>query len=595
MAPLTIGGFEVPWIDTVRPEDTTSMAPYKKQTRKTEVLPKGWKLAENTRALPCDIIYDQNIAIPLRDGVKIYCDVLRPVTDEKVPAIIGLSPYGKGGHGFKIYDNSPFRLGIRQDATSGLEKFEGADPAEWGPRGYAVVNVDVRGSWDSEGNLYIEGTQPGVDGYDVCEFIAALEWCTGGVTMAGNSWMATTQWATAIQKPPSLKCIAPWEGFTDKYRDVVCRGGIPKRDFVNFIFNKTIRGRQQREDLALALDKWPLMNGFWADKFLDTSVVDIPVYALGSYCSGIHVPGSIRGFNTVKTKDKWFRVHPTQEWYDLYTKEANDELQLFFDRYVKCIENGWEKTPRVRVSLLTYGDRNGPKPLLNLPFTEYPPRSTTYDKLHLTASKQLSTSPSEGGSLSYQADSLSAAPVDFVRVFDKPTTVLGYSKAKLWVSCNETDDLDIFLSLRKIDKNGKLLEHINIPWEALPDDVQKQEDVPNSNTIKFLGPSGVLRASHREQDPALSTDIVPHHPHTREQKIPPGTIIPVEIGIWPAGIHFESGEGLVLRVQGHLDQLVEFINHVEGKPENLNKGKHTIHVGGEFDSHLVLPIVPTDA
>lgn len=77
MAPLTIGGFEVPWIDTVRPEDTTSMAPYKKQTRKTEVLPKGWKLAENTRALPCDIIYDQNIAIPLRDGVKVGSTVTR--------------------------------------------------------------------------------------------------------------------------------------------------------------------------------------------------------------------------------------------------------------------------------------------------------------------------------------------------------------------------------------------------------------------------------------------------------------------------------------------------------------------------------------
>lgn len=35
------------------------------------------------------------------------------------------------------------------------------DPAEWVSRGYAVVNVDIRGSWDSEGDLYIEGMAAG--------------------------------------------------------------------------------------------------------------------------------------------------------------------------------------------------------------------------------------------------------------------------------------------------------------------------------------------------------------------------------------------------------------------------------------------------
>jgi predicted acyl esterase len=200
----------------------------------------------------------------------------------------------------------------------------------------------------------------GVDAYDCIEFIAKLDWCNGAITMAGNSWLATTQWSAAIQKPPSLKCIAPWEGFTDKYRDVACRGGVPKKDFVGFIFNKTIRGRQKREDLEKALDQWPLMNAFWQDKSLDTSSIDIPIYALASYCSGIHVAGTIRGFNTAQSKKKWLRIHPTQEWYDLYLKEANDDLQKFFDRYLKEIDNGWDETMPVRVSLLTYGDRNGP-------------------------------------------------------------------------------------------------------------------------------------------------------------------------------------------------------------------------------------------
>lgn len=48
------------------------------------------------------------------------------------------------------------------------------------------------------------------------------------------------------------------------------------------------------------------------------------------------------------------RVHPTQEWHDLYQKSTNDELQKFFDFYTKDIRNGWEETPKTRVSLLRY-------------------------------------------------------------------------------------------------------------------------------------------------------------------------------------------------------------------------------------------------
>jgi hypothetical protein len=71
MAPLIIGGLEVPWIDAVRPEDTRDMPPYIKQTRRTDILPKGWQKEAGKRLLDCDIIYDQNIVVTLRDGVKV--------------------------------------------------------------------------------------------------------------------------------------------------------------------------------------------------------------------------------------------------------------------------------------------------------------------------------------------------------------------------------------------------------------------------------------------------------------------------------------------------------------------------------------------
>ncbi|RSL54657.1 hypothetical protein CEP53_007364 [Fusarium sp. AF-6] len=504
-------------------------------------------MSQNKRPLEDELLWDQDVEITLRDGAKILCDIFRPITNEKIPALIAFSPYGKAGHGspapsalkrfeadwvrgFLMFENIPFRLGVPEEQTSGLEKFESIDPAEWSLRGYAVVNVNVRGSWESEGDLYIEGTQPGVDAYDVIEFIAALDWCNSCVSMAGNSWLATTQWTAAIQKPPSLKCIAPWEGFTDKYRDVVCRGGIPSKGFVSFIFDKTIRGRQRREDLATALERWPLMNAFWEDKALDTSVIDIPIYAVASYSSPIHGFGTVKAFNSAKSKKKWLRFHATQEWYDLYSKEATDDLQKFFDCYLKGTNNGWEETTPVRVCALTFGDRNSPGPIENIPCNEYPPKETEYRRLFLSPGGKLSPSSSANASyVSYQSDAHVGQPVEFSFTFDEATVVLGHSKARLWVSCDDNDDMDIYVSIRKVSKDGEVMEHVNVPWRSLPEGVNTSRDVPNNGALKTLGPAGILRASHREQDPKLSTHIIPFHPHTREQKIPRGTIVPVEI------------------------------------------------------------------
>ena len=62
--------------------------------------------------------------------------------------------------------------------------------------------------------------------------------------------------------------------------------------------------------------------------------------------------GSISAADSIR-----LRIHDTQEWYDLYQPKTNDELQSFFDRYTKGIENGWEEsTPPVRISLLGFNE-----------------------------------------------------------------------------------------------------------------------------------------------------------------------------------------------------------------------------------------------
>jgi putative CocE/NonD family hydrolase len=79
------------------------------------------------------------------------------------------------------------------------------------------------------------GSQEGRDGYDVIEEVAKAKWCNESVSLVGNSWLGIVQWFIAAERPPHLKCIAPFEGCSDVYREMICRGGVPCKSFLRFL------------------------------------------------------------------------------------------------------------------------------------------------------------------------------------------------------------------------------------------------------------------------------------------------------------------------------------------------------------------------
>ncbi|UDD56846.1 hypothetical protein AFCA_004368 [Aspergillus flavus] len=127
-------------------------------------LPRGHVKEPGYQAFPVDVTWEEDQAIPMRDGIKLYADIFRPADEsERVPAIVPWSPYGKVGTSTLNYDNmGPWRIGIPYQNLSGYETFEGPNPAEWCSRGYAVIDVDARGSGHSEGNLMCWGEQAGL-------------------------------------------------------------------------------------------------------------------------------------------------------------------------------------------------------------------------------------------------------------------------------------------------------------------------------------------------------------------------------------------------------------------------------------------------
>ena len=380
-------------------------------------IPKGHVRSPGLRAFPKDVLFDRDVAIPMRDGVKLYTDVFRPVHSDtaKVPALIPWSPYGKTGTGPQQFDAlAPFRVGLALDRTSGYEKFEGPDPAEWCPRGYAIINTDARGAGLSQGNTHFWGQQEAEDIYDTIDWLSRQPWCNGSVAMVGNSWLAIAQinFASRLHHP-ALKALAPMEALSDPYREFIARGGAPH----NRAFHKMIlggfAGPGYAENMPGMIDKHPLYDEWWESKKIHTESIDVPLYLLASYSSMLHTNGSFKTFRNAKSTKKWLRVHPYQEWYDLYRPEITDELQRYFDRFCKGIENGWEKdVPPVRLSLL--GFKHSPaKTVIERPEQDYPLARQQLQRYYLDAASKTLTSnrPTSSSTTSHAGHDLNASSV----------------------------------------------------------------------------------------------------------------------------------------------------------------------------------------
>lgn len=558
-----------------------------------ETLPAGWKAPhKNARPITCDILIEHDVAIKMRDGANLYADVLRPPENkEPVPAIICWSPFGKKFNGIASLElMTPWNLGIPPETLSGLEKFEAPDPADWVPRGYAIVNVDSRGAGDSDGVMAIMGTQEAEDGYDAVEAIAKLPWCNGCVGLAGNSHLAIIQWFIAALRPPSLKAIAPWEGCGDLYREQFARGGIYNGDlFDKLIIKYMLKGRHGLESFREMFRKHPLANTWWNDKRPDMRSINVPTYITGTWTNTMHGMGAIRAWLEVDTDKKWLRWHPWQEWYDLWANpQAKEELFQFFDRYLKGVENEWEKTPRLRLSVLRFGNKQ-PQAYENIVEDEFPLQRTEYKKLFFVPGGQLSFEPSLQTTNVVNYNSETAERVQFVYVFKETTRLVGLPKAVLYMSCADWDDLDVYVLLEKLDRNGQSMENLNIPWRGLPvRSFSEMKPEEKTEVVTYKGPIGILRASHRAIDESRSIHPNwPYHPHEKEEKINAGEVIKLDIGIWAMGIEYEEGESLRVIISGRSFAVNNFGTLDHGN----NKGLHQVHFGLDYPSHLVLPFV----
>src|SRR3954449_9143491 len=128
---------------------------------------------------------EKDVAIPMRDGVVLRADVLRPKGDGRFPALVYRTPYGKE---FALKEYTTFQHAVE--------------------RGYAVVVQDVRGRYASAGE-FVPYQNEGHDGYDTIEWAARQPWSNGAIGTFGLSYPGAVQWLAAVETPPHLKAMVP--------------------------------------------------------------------------------------------------------------------------------------------------------------------------------------------------------------------------------------------------------------------------------------------------------------------------------------------------------------------------------------------------
>lgn len=169
-------------------------------------------LAQDSPNGAAHIVLDKNVPVPMRDGVILRADVLRPGDVGKFPVLVYRTPYGKDA-AQREYTTFKHAVG----------------------RGYAVVVQDVRGRFQSDGD-FRPYEDEGRDGYDTIEWSAGQPWSNGTVGTFGLSYPGAVQWLAAVQSPPHLKAMVPAMTFSTP-QNFFYAGGTWDMSWIEWIWN----------------------------------------------------------------------------------------------------------------------------------------------------------------------------------------------------------------------------------------------------------------------------------------------------------------------------------------------------------------------
>ncbi len=359
-----------------------------------------------------------HVAVPMRDGVKLYADVYRPRREGRFPTLITRTPYG-------VQRDGMHEAVIR-----------------FAQHGYAVVVQDTRGRYESEG-AWDPFRNEANDGFDTVEWAAGQGWSNGKVGMHGGSYLGHVQWQAATMAPPHLTTIFPVLASTSIYHNTFFHGGAFKLALAfgwgavrmpNRIMNPQYWHSEGYAPQELKYDQivWtlPLTEldlassgqrvGFFRDWLKHQSYdsywkaisdeerlgkVRVPTYSLGGWFD-LLVGGTINGFKGVRANGATAAARegakliigpwghgPTRKYGDIdfgptAMRDLFDLELRWNDRHLKGMQNGIDR--EAPVELFVMGVNKWAH------FADWPVPGTRFTPLYLTSGGQANSSRGDG-------------------------------------------------------------------------------------------------------------------------------------------------------------------------------------------------------
>ncbi|MBP7826103.1 MAG: CocE/NonD family hydrolase [Verrucomicrobia bacterium] len=225
-------------------------------------------------------VFEANVMVPMRDGVKLAANVWRPKAEGRYPVVLLRSPYGK------------------MDENWG-------DAKRYTQAGYVMVTQDCRGRGQSEG-VWDPFAYDVEDGFDTQEWVGQQPWCNGKIGTAGGSYVGWTQWASVAKASPYLKAMVPVVPFENAY-EVAYYGGAMQLSLLMgwgaLVGGATVKPEQaaevfrhlplntfgdQFEKKVGYLNDWvahPTYDDYWKKRSLDHQYaeVTVPILNIGGW------------------------------------------------------------------------------------------------------------------------------------------------------------------------------------------------------------------------------------------------------------------------------------------------------------------------
>ncbi|NED99150.1 CocE/NonD family hydrolase [Phytoactinopolyspora halotolerans] len=519
---------------------------------------------------PEGVMVDRDVAVTVRDGAVLRANVYRPADDGAYPVIMSAHPYGKDylpkptRKGYRPFPNLRILPQSQPFSFSAWTGWEAPDPAYWVPRGYVVVNADLRGWGTSEGTGVLLGPQEGEDYHDLIEWAGVQPWSTGMVGLSGVSYLALSQWAAAATHPPHLAAISPWEGFTDFYRDVAMPGGV-REDGLLIVWTKGTAHTRKDSDVDLRRQQItrPVYDEWWAARDREIEKIDVPALICASFSDhNLHTRGSFEGFRRIASRQKWLYTHRGPKWAVYYGDEALAEQTRFFDHFLKGQDNGQGDVPPVRLEVREDADTVTSVRREQ----QWPPARTQWQAWYLQPDGGFGDAPMSPATVSFHTR---RGSVRFTHRFQEDTEIVGPMTLRLSLEVEGTDDVCVFAGVRKL-RRGK--------------------PVAFENAFGFRGSlitDGIRRASHRRVDESG------RHPEDVTELLSPGQVVSVRIELLPSATLFRAGDELQLQIQGRWFYARNpFTGQFPSYFEKSRPGRCVVHVGADHPTVLEVPVQP---